>query len=76
MRELAPGEYSAYRDDAATIRANKANPPPDGMTQGEWEDLCEQMAQYWDGFAERHEQAMREGRFFDFPTGKPAGNEP
>lgn len=75
VRELAPGEYSAYRDDAATIRGLKADPPPAGMTQAEWEDACEQMARYWDNFADSHEQAMREGRYFDFPCGKRPGND-
>lgn len=62
VRELSPGEYSAYRDDAESYRRRKGDTPTNGLTQGEWEELCEAMAQYWECFAERQEQAIREGQ--------------
>lgn len=59
VKEFAPGEYSAYRDDAASYRRRKSDTPTDGLTQAEWEELCEHAAQFWDILAERQEQAMR-----------------
>lgn len=75
MRELSPGEYSAYRDDAESYRRRKSDPPKDGLTQGEWEELCEQAAQFWDILADRHEQAIREGRCHEFLYGEQVGSD-
>lgn len=72
-KSTLPGcQYSAYRDDAERYRRKKADPPTHGMSQTEWEELCESMAQYWEAFADRHEQAIREGNGYDFPYGQPS----
>lgn len=75
MSDPQPGERSAYRDNAENYRQRKANRPTKGLTQEEWEFLCEKAAAFMETLADRHEQAIREGRAEEFLHRKPAGND-
>lgn len=61
---------SEYRRLAAAERARLSEPPPEGMCIGEWTALCTGKADAWDQLAEQHEQAIAEGRCFEFLYGE------
>lgn len=63
--------HSEYRRLAAAERARLSEPPPEGMCIGEWTALCTGKADAWDQLAEQHEQAIAEGRCWEFLYGEP-----
>lgn len=62
---------SEYRRLAAAERDRLKEPPPGDMCIGEWTALCNGTAEHWDKLAEQHEQAIAEGRAFEFLYGEP-----
>lgn len=64
-----PQPYSDYRRLAAEARSRINEPRPEGICEGEWAALCNGTADHWDKLAEQHEQAIAEGRAYEFLYG-------